>query len=157
MQILQSRNARSDLPMSNVARKQLGLHSEQLRNKHKHEQLLLHDLHVGQDVMFQDAKRKQWFPPTITRLCSQPGCYYVTTRKGVTYRKTQAYLKSYRPQSKNCEDEHYISQSNDMQIFTSDLKKSYTVDNQEQSYSRPKRDIKPSVRHDLCCIVQLFS
>ena len=36
MQILQSRSARSDLPMSNAARKQLGLHSEELRDINKH-------------------------------------------------------------------------------------------------------------------------
>ena len=44
--------------MSNVARKQLGVGSEHLRNKHKHEHLPPHDLHVGQDVMFQDATSK---------------------------------------------------------------------------------------------------
>ena len=44
MQILASRSARSDLPMSNVARKQKGLDCEQLRTKYKNEQLPLHDL-----------------------------------------------------------------------------------------------------------------
>ena len=58
MQIFQSSSARSDLPMSNAARRQLGLESEQLRNKHKNEHLPLHDLHIGQDVMFQDATSK---------------------------------------------------------------------------------------------------
>ena len=72
MQILQSRTGRLDVPMSNAARKQLGLDSELLRNKHKNEHLPLHDLHVGQDVMFQDATSKWWFPATITSLCSQP-------------------------------------------------------------------------------------
>ena len=43
MQILQSRSARSDLPMSNAARKQLGLHSEELRNINKHEHLPMDD------------------------------------------------------------------------------------------------------------------
>ena len=55
MQILQSRSARSDLPMSNVARRQLGLDPEQFRNKHKNEHLPSYDLHLGQDVMFQDT------------------------------------------------------------------------------------------------------
>ena len=35
MQILSSRYARSDLPMSNTARKQLGIDCEDLRNKYK--------------------------------------------------------------------------------------------------------------------------
>ena len=136
MQILLSRRARSDLPMSNAEGKQLGLDTEQLRNKHKNEHLHSNDLHVGQDVMFQDTTGKWWFPATITSLCSQPRRYKITIKVGITYRKTQAHLKPYRLQSKKCEDEHYISQSSDMQTFKSDCKKSYTVGNQEQSYSR---------------------
>ena len=81
MQFLQSRSARSDLPMSNAVRKQLGLDSELLRNKHKNEHLPLHDLHLGQAVMFQDATSKWWFPATITNLCLQPRSYKITTRK----------------------------------------------------------------------------
>ena len=41
MQILQSRSARLDLSISNAARKQLGLDSELLSNKHKNEHLPL--------------------------------------------------------------------------------------------------------------------
>ena len=51
MQILQGRSARSDLPMSYAARKQLGIHPQVLRNSDKHEVLPTHDLHVGQSVM----------------------------------------------------------------------------------------------------------
>ena len=67
MQILQSRSARSDLPMSNAGRQQLGLQSEGLRKADKHEHLPTHDYHFGQDVMFQDVTSKQWYPATITR------------------------------------------------------------------------------------------
>ena len=52
MQILQGRNARSDLPMSNAARKQLGIKPEVVRNNDKNALLPMHDLHVGQDVMY---------------------------------------------------------------------------------------------------------
>ena len=52
MQILQGRNTRSDLPMSNAARKQLGIQPEIVRNSDKHAALTTHDLHVGQHVMF---------------------------------------------------------------------------------------------------------
>ena len=58
MQILQSRNARSDLPMSNAARKQLGIQPEIVRNTDKHTALPTHDLHVGQQVMYQDSASK---------------------------------------------------------------------------------------------------
>ena len=63
MQILQSRSARSNLPMSNAAGQQPGLQSEDLRKADKHEHLPTHDYHVGQDVMFQDVMSKQWYPP----------------------------------------------------------------------------------------------
>ena len=39
MKILQSRSTRSDLPMSNTARQQIGLQPEKLRNVNKNEHL----------------------------------------------------------------------------------------------------------------------
>ena len=109
MQILQSRSSRAELPMSNSARRQLGLEAEQLRHKHKNEHLPSHDLYLGQDVMFQDSTSKQWFPATITSLCSEPRSYKITTKESVTYRETQAHLKPYSPQNKKSEDKHCIS------------------------------------------------
>ena len=55
MQIFQGRSARSDLPMSNAARKQFGIQPEVLKNIDKHEVLPTHDLHVGQHVMYHDS------------------------------------------------------------------------------------------------------
>ena len=72
MQILQNRSARSDLPMSNAARKQLALDPEKIRSKYKKEHLPLLDLHLGQDDMFQGSTSKQQFPATISSLCSEP-------------------------------------------------------------------------------------
>ena len=57
MQILEGRSARSDLPISNVARNKLGLKPEVLRNV-KHEKLPAHDVHIGQHVMYQDSASK---------------------------------------------------------------------------------------------------
>ena len=48
MQILQSRTARTQLPMSSVARIQQGLGSEHLRVSNKNEHLPTHDFHMGQ-------------------------------------------------------------------------------------------------------------
>ena len=84
MEMLQSRSATSDLPLSNAARQQFGLQSEKCRNVNKYEHLPSHDLHIGQDVMYQDATSKQWYPATITSLCVQPRSYNITTREGVT-------------------------------------------------------------------------
>ena len=66
MQTLQSRRARSDLSMSNAARQQPGLQSEDLRKADKHEHLPTHDYHIGQDVMFQDVRSKWWYPAIIS-------------------------------------------------------------------------------------------
>ena len=88
MRILQSRFIRPDLPMSNAARHQLGLQPEKLRTVYMNEHLPSHDLHTGQDVMYQDVARKQWHPATITCLCVQARCYNIITRNCVTYRKT---------------------------------------------------------------------
>ena len=70
MQILQVRNARSDLPISNVARRQLGIQSGAVRNNDKHAVLPTHDVHVGQDIMYQDSASKHWYPAVIQSLCS---------------------------------------------------------------------------------------
>ena len=80
MQMLQSRSTRSQLPMSNAARRQLGLYPEQHRVKTKKEHLPSHDLCVGQDIMFQDSISKRWFPVTITSLCREPRSYKITIK-----------------------------------------------------------------------------
>ena len=141
MQILLNRSARSDLPMSNVTRDKLGLNPEWLRSKYKNEYLHSHDLYMGQPVMYQDSTKKWWFPTIIKSIYSEPRSYKIKTKQGVTYRKTQSHLKPYDPQSKKIEDEHYISQSYHKQYKT--------ADNLMQSYSRPKRGIKPPDKLDL--------
>ena len=108
--------------MSNAAEQQPGLQSEKLRNVNKNEHLPSHDLDIGQKVMYQDATSKQWSPATITSLYVQPRSYNITTREGVTYRKTQAHLKPYQPQSKKSEDECSVEQSSDKQTLKADWK-----------------------------------
>ena len=156
MQILQSRSARSDLPMSNAARQQLGLQSEHLRTVKKNEHLPSHDLHIGQEVMYQDATNKWWYPATITSLCAQPRGYNITTREGVTYRKTQAHLKPYQPQSKKSEDEHSVIQSSDKWTLKADCRQFDSMKNQVQSYSGPKRYIKPQLNLIYEVLSELF-
>ena len=87
MQIFQGRNVRSDLPMSNVARKQLGIQPEIMRNSDKHAALSTHDLNVGQNVMDQDSTSKHWYPAVIDSVCSEPRSYKVITSDGIVYRK----------------------------------------------------------------------
>ena len=99
--------------------------------------------------MYQDATSKWWYPATITRLCIQPRSYNITTKEGVTYRKTQAHLRPYQPQSKKSEDECSGEQCSDKQTLKADCKQFDSMNNQVQSYSRPKIEIKPQVKLDL--------
>ena len=106
--------------------------------------------------MFQDATSKQWYPATLTSLCSEPRSYNLTARDGVTYKKTQAYLKFYTPQGEEKLEAEYsvsqlMAQSNDMwTVKQPECKMSYKVNTKAQSYtSRQKRDIYPPVRLDL--------
>ena len=65
MQILASRSARSNLPMSNTVRRQKDLAFEHLRTQSKNEQVPLHDLHLDQVVMYQDPNDKNGIQPPL--------------------------------------------------------------------------------------------
>ena len=95
MQMLQQRSARSQLPMSNTAHRQLGIAAEQTTAT-KNQHLPLHDLHMGQEVMCQDFVTKRWFPTTIKALYPEPRSYQIETSEGVIYRRTQNHLKPYK-------------------------------------------------------------
>ena len=88
MQILSSRATRSNLPLSNAARKQIGIQSEELRCRHKNQHLPTHDLSLNQTVMYQEPVSKKWYPAKITKLCDEPRSYIITTEEGTQYRKT---------------------------------------------------------------------
>ena len=143
MQIVAKRSAKSDIPISNAARKQLGIDCENLRTKYKNEHLPSHDLYIEQAVMYQDSTSKWWFPATITKLCKEPRSYIITMKEGVQYRKTQAHFKPYQPQDKKVEDKH-LPQTSHMQTVKTLNSKS---DNLAQS--RPKWDSKPPIKLDL--------
>ena len=154
MQILQGRNARSDLPVLKTARKQLCIQPEVIRNTDTHAALPTHDLHLGQQVMFQDSTNKCWYPGLNESLCPEPRSYKITTRDGIVYRKTQAHLKPFTPQNKNLQSSKcvspHIAQYIHMWPVKAELKKKSQVNNQMQvQTSRPKWDTKPPVKLDL--------
>ena len=60
MQLLQSRTVRSQLPMCNAARQQLGLETKKIRVKTKNEHLPSHDLCLRQNIIMQDPTSKRW-------------------------------------------------------------------------------------------------
>ena len=140
MQVLQNRVARSQLSMSNSARRQLGLEAEKVRTKTKKP---LHDLYLGQDIMMQDPTSKRWSPAVITRLCKEPRSYQVTTSDNVTYRRMQARLKLYKPETKTVQD---VKSCNMWPLEKTDHK---TKNNDTIANSRYRRTIKAPVKLDL--------
>ena len=134
MQMLQQRSARSQLPISNAACRQLGIAIKQpTTNKNQH--LSLHNLHIGQEVMYQDSVTKRWFLPTIKALCPEPRSYQIMTMKGILYRQTQNHLKPYKSHQKTQKGEQF----NQNNVNNSD--------NLQQSH--PKRQIKIPVKLNL--------
>ena len=141
MQMLQQRSARSQLPMSNVAKRQLGIAVEQLSmNKNQH--LPSHSYHIGQDVMCQSPITKRWFPATIKALCPEPRSYQIETQEGITYRRTQNHLKPFKLHQKTQTNEQYHQKC----LTTNKI----PVNNDcKQVQAHPKRQIKKPVKLDL--------
>ena len=96
MQILSSRSTRSTLPLSNAAKRQMGIQDDELRTRYKNQHLPTHDLCLKQPVMFQELTSKKWCPATITKLCREPRSYIITTADGTQYRRMQMHLKPYQ-------------------------------------------------------------
>ena len=94
MQMLQQRSTRLQLPMSNAARRRLGIIAEEQPTKNQH--LTTHEFHIGQDVMCQSPITKRWFPVKIKALCPEPRSYQIETPEGITYRRTQNHLKPFQ-------------------------------------------------------------
>ena len=104
MQLLQGRQARSNLPMSYAAKLKAGLAknrlpAENIRVTLKGATKPSHDLHVGQHVMYQTLPDKRWYPAKISARMPQSRSYEIITPDGVTYRRTQQHLKPYTPRS----------------------------------------------------------
>ena len=82
MQILSSRSTRSTLPLSNAAKRQMGIQDEESRTRYKNQHLPTHDLCLKQAVMLQELTSKKWYPATITKLCKELRSYIITTVDG---------------------------------------------------------------------------
>ena len=119
MQISSSRAARPSLPLSNAAKKQMGIQSEELKCGHKNQHLPTHDLSLNQTLMYQEPVSKKWYTAKIARLCDEPRSYIITTAEGTQYRKTQTHLKPYQLQYQKTKQELKVNkhtQFNDNQI-----------------------------------------
>ena len=93
--------------------------------------------------MIQDHTSKRWSPVGITRICKEPRSYQVTIRDNVTYRKTQAHLKPYKPEFKNAQG------AKSCNVWP--LEKTYNKSNNNDiiAKSRHRRTIKAPVKMNL--------
>ena len=141
MQMLQQRSERSQLPMPNAARRQLGIAAEQpSTNKNQH--LPSHIFHIGQEVMCQNPITMTRFPATIKALCPEPRSYQIEMLEGVTYRRTQNHLKPYKSHQETPRTE----QSNQKHSNTNQTP---VKDSDNMKQSCPKRQIKIPVKLNL--------
>ena len=145
MQMLQQRSVRSQLPMLNAACRQLGIAAEQTpANKNPH--LPLHNLHIGQEVMYQDSVTKRWFLATIKALCPEPRSYQIQTTKGVIYRRTHNHLKPYKSHQKTLKREQFNQNNAHKQSHMNQI---LVNNNDNLQQSHPKRQIKILVKLNL--------
>ena len=80
--------------MSNVARAQQVLGSEQLTVNSKNKHLPTHDFNIGQCVIYLNPVNRRWYPAKITSLCQEPRSYKIRTDDGIIYRKITKPLEA---------------------------------------------------------------
>ena len=106
MQILQDRQAHTDLPLSQAAKVQMGINhapqptAEILRVKDKLLSSPTHDIFIGQNIMYREPNDKRWYPATVIQQLPEKRSYLIRMKDNVVYRKTQAHLKPYTPEKK---------------------------------------------------------
>ena len=138
MQMLQQRSTTLQLPMSNVARRRLGIIAEQQPTRNQH--LPTHEFHIGQDIMCQSPITKRWFPVKIKALCLEPRSYQIETPEGITYRRTQNHLKPFQWCQKTQMKEQQKEQCHKETSIQSDITK---------ILPHPKRQIKVPAKLNL--------
>ena len=122
MQILQGRQAHTDLPLSHAAKVQMGInHAPQPTAEilHVKDNLLSSptpDIPIGQNVMYREPNDKRWYPATVIQQLPEQRSYLIRTKDNVVYRKTQVHLKPYTPEKKIEPPELYKKTMN--KIFT---------------------------------------
>ena len=103
MQILQGRQAHTDLPLSHAAKVKMGINhtprptAEILCVKDWSLSAPTHDLPIGQHVMYREPTHGRWYPVTVIQRLPQKRSYIIKTLDNVMYRKMQVHLKPYTP------------------------------------------------------------
>ena len=106
MQILQGRQACTDLPLSHAAKVQMGINhapqptAEILCVKDKLLSSPTHDIPIGQKVMYREPNDKRCYPATVIQQLPEKRSYLFRMKDNVVYRKMQVHLKPYTPEKK---------------------------------------------------------
>ena len=104
MQILQGRQACTNLPLLHAAKVKMGINhiprptAEILPHvKDKSLSAPTHDIPIGQHVMYREPTDGKWYLATIIQQLPEKRSYIIQTHDNVMYRKTQVHLKPYKP------------------------------------------------------------
>ena len=103
MQILQGRQANTDLPLLHAAKIRMGINhtprptAEILCIKDKSLSASTHDIPIGQLVMCRDPNGRRRYLATVIQQLPKKRSYIIKTHDNVRYRKTQVHLKPYTP------------------------------------------------------------
>ena len=106
MQILQGRQAHTDLPLLYAAKVKMDINhiprpsAEILWVKDKSLSSPIHDIPIGQHVMYREPNDRRWYPATIIQQLPEKRSYLIKTNDNVIYRKTEVHLKPYTPKEK---------------------------------------------------------
>ena len=157
MQILQGRQARTDLPLSHAAKVQMGINhapqptAEILCVKDKLLSSPTHDIPIGQNIMCREPNDKRWYPATVIQQLLEKRSYLITTKDNVVYRKTQVHLKPYTPEKKIEPHELYRIDNEQSLDNNQCVNNEQSLDNNQsiKINQRPKHNIKLPNRLDL--------
>ena len=144
LQILQGKQACTDLPLSHAAKVKMDINhaprptAEILHVKDKSLSAPTHDIPTGQNVMYREPIDRRWYPATVIQLLPEKGSYPIKTNDNVIYRKMQVHLKPYIPKKKVQQPE--LCKINNDQ--SADNNQSVNIN------QRPKCTIKPYNRLD---------
>ena len=145
MQMLQGRQACTDLLLLHAAKVKMGINhasrptAEILCVKDKSLSTPTHDIPIGQNVMYREPNDKRWHPATVIQQLPEKRSYLIKTNDSVIYRKMQVHLKPYI--SKNIIQQPELCKKDSNQ----------SVDNNQSvnNNQRPKHTIKPPNRLNL--------
>ena len=150
MQILQGRQACTDLPLFHAAKVQMGINhtpkptAEILCVKDKLLSLPTHDIPISQNVITGNPMTKDGIQQLLSNGYPEKRSYLNRTNDNVVYRKTQVHLKPYTPEKKIKPQELYKKDNNQSINNNPSVNNDQSNDNNQSvnNNQRPKHIIK---------------